>query len=312
MGISIALCFFGLLCLLGGAHALVTGGSNLAKQWRISPGWIGFIFIAIGTSLPEFTVSVFAGLKEETALVMGNILGSNAANAGLILGLTLLVKGIKTKKEETSAYIQVVLLATALTAILGYDGTLSQIDGGILFLCGIATFWKLWQREQRKAPERIEENRSSILRNLGWVTGGALLLWGGGRALVDGAIHLAQASNTSQEFIGLSFIALGTSLPELITSLMAAYRREPSMAIGNILGSNATNLFFILGSTALLKPIPLTALARSYDLPVVLLMTGVSSWILLKTQHLNRGQGILLLTLYFVCLTAGGWLHLSI
>jgi len=259
----------GLLLLLAGGEAIVRGASGIGLLARLSPAVVGLTIVGAGTSMPELVVSVQGSLRGENGIALGNIVGSNIYNVGLVLGLTAIVRPLLIQGNSVRFEWPVLALVTGQVLLLGRDGELDRLEGAFL-LGGLVVF--LWYvvlvaRRSTNPVERAEFatvvttlslGRSGggawALNGLGVAAGVALLAVGSG-ILVDGAVGLATTLGVSKAVIGLTIVAFGTSSPELVTSIVAAYRGRSDMAVTNVLGSNVFNLLGIGGLTALVAPV---------------------------------------------------------
>lgn len=289
----------GLVGLFFGGEALVRGSVNIARRMSISPLVIGLTVVGFGTSTPELLVSVQAALSGAPDIAIGNIVGSNIANILLIVGLTALVWPIRvagvTLRRDTTFMIVAGLLLVPLFA-LGEIGRLA----GTALLAGLSIYlvWTFLRPGQDTATDGNEAAPMSVVMSLLWVAGGLVALMFGARFLVEGAVSIARDFGVSEAFIGLTIVAVGTSLPELATSLIAAFRRQSEIAIGNIVGSNIFNVFGILGLTALISPIPVASRFPTFDLPIMIAVSLVLTGFLLTRPQISRGVGALMLIGY--------------
>lgn len=295
----------GLIGLFFGGEALVRGSVGIARRLAIPPLLIGLTVVGFGTSTPELLVSVDAALRGVPDIALGNIIGSNIANILLIVGLTALVWPISvmgaTLRRDTLVMVAAPLALVPIFA-LGYMGRLS----GVVLVAGLVGYlvWA-YRAPGDSAPE--DENLpapSSTLVSALWVIGGLVVLMVGARLLVDGAVSIARGYGISEAFIGLTIVAVGTSLPELATSLIAALRRQSEIAIGNIIGSNIFNVLGILGITAVISPIPVAGRFLSFDLPVMIAASLVLTALLLIRPRIGRWMGVALLAGYFAYVLA--------
>lgn len=299
----------GFVVLVTGANMLIDGAASIAKKSKISNIVIGLTVVAFGTSAPEFIVTIFATMQGNADLAIGNILGSNIANILLVLGISALIYPITVKRNTVRKEIPFSLLAALLLGILAndvfFDGDepsiLSAFDGIIflLFLAGFILYTFRISRIKDDLPENNNIREFTSFKSVSFIIIGLLGLVLGGKWIVDGAVEIAESFHVSQSFIGLTIIAVGTSLPELATSAVAAFKRQSDIAIGNVVGSNVMNIFWILGFNALIHPIPLNP-ASNIDI----LMTIAASVILLLTIYtsrkyvIERWEGALMLVIY--------------
>ncbi|MEY8098634.1 calcium/sodium antiporter [Falsihalocynthiibacter sp. S25ZX9] len=291
--------FVGLLGLFFGGEALVRGSVGIARRLAIPPLLIGLTVVGFGTSTPELLVSVDAAWRGVPDIALGNIIGSNIANILLIVGLSALVWPIKvmgaTLRRDTAVMMSAALLLVPFFAF----GQMTRLSGLVLF--GVLVAYLIWA--YLKSGEAAEEDDSlkppaSTLVSVLWVIGGLVALMVGARFLVDGAVSIARGYGISEAFIGLTIVAVGTSLPELATSLIAAFRRQSEIAIGNIIGSNIFNVLGILGVTALITPIPVASRFLTFDLPVMIAVSLVLTLLLLTRPVIGRGIGVVMLAGY--------------
>lgn len=263
--ISIASVIFGLVLLTFWGNALVDGSVSIAKKFWISQAIIGLTIVAVGTSMPELIVSILASISENTEIAIGNLLGSNIANVLLILGVSACVFPIVLSRNTRFFDLPIVILTSILFLILVsdsfFDGAssnmISRIDGITLLIAAIA--YILYSLKHNNfipdASEEVEKITSPWKASL-WIMGGILVLFMGGKLLVDGAVDIAKSFWLSQAIIGLTVVAIGTSMPELATSIIAARRWNPDIAVGNVVGSSIMNILVILGISAIITPLP--------------------------------------------------------
>ncbi|MGQ9887654.1 MAG: calcium/sodium antiporter [Aggregatilineales bacterium] len=298
----------GLAGLFFGGEWLVRGSSRLARSFGIPPLIIGLTVVAFGTSAPELMVSLSAALGASSDIALGNVIGSNIANIGLILGLSALLFPIVVHIELVRREIPIMIVLSAATALMMGDGEVSRLDG-LLLLAGFVGFNLLMYREtmrERQANQLSDadlaegaENSAPInrLHAALLIVVGIALLVAGARLTVDNAVILARSVGVSELFIGLTLVAVGTSLPELATSLVAALRRQNDIAVGNVIGSNGFNLLLILGMTAVVRPVPASAEVIAFDAPI---MVGFALLALLfaANQRVSRWEAGALLAAY--------------
>lgn len=272
MGFDAVLVLSGLALLVAGGEALVRGAGGLALAARVAPAVVGLTVVAAGTSMPELVVSVQAAWAGSPGLAVGNVVGSNLFNIAAILGLTALLMPLRIQGATVRLEWPVLLLATLQFHLLVRDGSLDRLEGACL-LAGLVAFTAYAVRLARRdatAPEAEalgeiadasfgRRGRAALAFNLGAVAAGVGLLAGGSVLLVRGAVGLAASFGVSETVIGLTIVAAGTSAPELVTSLVAAWRGRDDIAVGNVVGSNIFNLLGIGGATALVHPLPVPA-----------------------------------------------------
>ena len=303
---SLALLLAGLICLFFGGNWLVRGASNLALSFGVSVLMIALTFVAIGTSMPELVVSVQAALAGKSDLAIGNVIGSNIANIGLILGATGLIAPLSVKAILLRRELPVMIVFTLVAVALALDGGIDRLDGSLLLLAFVGfniVFYRLAKREQGEREGIVADLDEKPPRESGRAREFCLLLLGilalvlGSRMMVDGAVNLARMVGISELVIAITLVAFGTSLPELAASLSAAYHGETDLAIGNIIGSNIANLLLILGLTAFVQPI---AVRRAEVMLEFLVMIAFAVLLLpfLRRQVLGRRQSAVLLGAY--------------
>lgn len=291
----------GLIGLFFGGDALVRGSVGIARRMAISPLLIGLTVVGFGTSTPELLVSVQAALRGVPDIAVGNIVGSNIANILLIVGLTSLVWPIRvsggTLRRDTAV---MVAAAIALVPIFAM-GQIGRVPGALLVI-GLAGYliWSYLQPGDAVDDDTDTSVPSPMLLSGLWVLGGLVILIFGARFLVDGSVSIARGFGISEAFIGLTIVAVGTSLPELATSIVAAFRRQSEIAIGNIVGSNIFNVLGILGVTALIKPIPVADRFLSFDLPIMIAASLALTTLLLTRPVIGRNIGLVVLITYVV------------
>jgi len=315
----------GLVLLVAGAEVLVRGAAKLAAQFGISPLVIGLTVVAFGTSAPETAVSVQAALNGSGDIAIGNVVGSNIANVLLILGVTALVAPLVVSRQLIRLDVPIMIGASLVTFGLAWDGELSRIDGALLFAAVVAyTLFLIISSRREKAAEADDEFAKEFglhepakphagLINAGLVIAGLVLLVVGSNFLVEGAVALARALGLSELVIGLTVIAVGTSLPELATSIMAAFRGERDIAVGNIVGSNIFNLLAVLGLASLVSPLPIgvSSSALAFDFPVMIAVAVACLPIFFAGYCIKRWEGALFVayyvayTLYLVLTSTG-------
>jgi cation:H+ antiporter len=256
----------GLVCLFFGGEYLVKGASRIALHFKLSPMVIGLTVVGFGTSAPELLVSLQAALEGEPEIAIGNIVGSNIANILLILGVSALIAPLIIPAQKMWRDLAFMLAATAVLWVMLLHPVVSRIDGLVL-LAGLVIFLVSAFYFGKSDPDDIEPAEGN--QGVAWAMtiGGLIVLVIGARLLVDSAVVIATSYGISEAVIGLTIVAVGTSLPELATSVIAAYRRQTEIAVGNIVGSNIFNIFGILGITALISPIPADPRFAAVDMP---------------------------------------------
>jgi len=310
MSLLTALTFMivGFVLLVWSADRLVAGASALARNFGVSPLIVGVTIVGFGTSAPEMVVSALASLEGNPSLAVGNALGSNIANIGLILGLTGLVYPMSVERSTCTRELPLLAAVTAATAILMVDGDLTRLDGLIL-AGGLAAFLAVMILRGKRARELDPSTRalmSEISHGMptrtatAWTVIGILVLPLSAQILVSGAVGTAEIMGVSEAVIGLTVVALGTSLPELAAAIASALRREDDLCIGNILGSNLFNLLGVLGIAALIHPMSIERILIVRDLPVMALTFVMLAMMSLLAGRVGRLSAGLLLTTYVV------------
>ncbi|MGE0484595.1 MAG: calcium/sodium antiporter [Gammaproteobacteria bacterium] len=301
----------GLVLLYFGGEWLVRGAAALAARTGISPLAIGLTVVAFGTSAPELVVSLQAALGGASDIAVGNVVGSNIANIGLILGIAALIRPLEVHVNVLRIDSPLMLAASVLMVALLVDGTVGRGDGLVLGLALLAYIgFTLWQSRRETAENQAEfaagipADHGSMAHHLLLVGAGLAALVGGGKALVGAAVAIATALGVSQAVIGLTIVAVGTSLPELAASIVAALRGQGDIALGNVIGSNLFNILGILGVTAMVSPLPRGEVG--WDTLGVMLLFALAVWPLALTgQRLVRGEGAALIGAYGAYI---GWL----
>lgn len=245
----------GFVILTLGAESLVRGASSIALKLGLSPLIIGLTIVAFGTSAPELAVSIKSAVAGNSGIALGNVIGSNIANIGLILGITALIRPIKIESQMVKRDIPIMIAASLLFWGLLLDDGLSFIDGAILSTLLVTYLSYSYFTADKQASDETEDVGQRQWLSIIFIIVGISMLVGGGILFVDGAVALAQSFGISEIIIGLTIVAIGTSMPELVTSIVAALKGQSDIAIGNVVGSNLFNILGILGVTALIHPI---------------------------------------------------------
>ena len=295
----------GFLLLVYGANWLVSGASAIAHKFGISPMVIGLTVVAFGTSMPEFAVNVFSAVRGSTEIAIGNIVGSNIANILLILGISSLIYPLTVKRDTAKKEIPAAFAIMVLLFIFASDGAVALLDGLVLLIFFVAFLWYTYRLAQAgEGAVSGEEARSQTFkRSFAQLAAGLGMLVLGGMATVHGAVDIATILGVSERVIGLTIVAIGTSLPELFTSAVAAYRKQADIAIGNVVGSNIFNVLWILGATSLIKPLPFSS-QNTFDVIIACIATALLFMaVLVGRRHLlERWQGGLFVVAYVVYL----------
>jgi cation:H+ antiporter len=299
---------FGLL--VWGADRFVMGAAGTARNLGVSPLMIGLTIVGFGTSAPEILVSVVAALQGNAGLAVGNAIGSNITNVALVLGATALVMPLSVHSRIVRRELPILIGVTVVAYLLLLDGTLDFHDGMLLML-GLAAMLSfvvyvgLTTRNGRD-PMALEYEAEvpmdlSLAQSLGWLLIGIIVLVGSSRLLVWAAVGIAEHFGVSDLVIGLTIVALGTSLPELAASIASALKNEPDIALGNVIGSNMFNLLAVLGVPGILSPAPVDPAVLSRDMPVMAALTVVlllMAWGFRGEARINRLHGVLLVVAY--------------
>lgn len=305
----------GIALLYAGGEGLVRGASGLAAAWGMPPLVIGLTVVAFGTSAPELAATLAAALDGAPELAFGNVVGSNLSNLGLVLGIAALLHPLRIEGLFLLREMPFLLASSIVILPMVYDGWIGRVDA-LLLSAGLAVFLfvllrpllgraSAGRRAEGGVPadEITEAARGGTLRNLVLTVAGIALLVLGAEALVTGAVALARTFGVSERLIGLTLVAIGTSLPELASTIVASLRREGDLLLGNLVGSNVFNLLFIVGATALVRPLEIVP---SHDLWVdlaVMLAVSALLWVLLAGgRRLGPRKGVLLLVSYLAWL----------
>ena len=264
----------GLVLLCVGGYAIVSGGVSLAKKLQISSMIIGLTVVAYGTSTPELAASLLAAFNSHTELILGNIVGSNVSNVGMVIGISAIFAPLLISKITVSRWIPIMIGVSLLVVAMSYDGEISKIDGILLIaaLIGFTVYTiKIVKKQKIQQNETIENvalegeyflskyKIETYPQSIGLIFVGIILLFLGGHLTVDGAVNIAESLGLSQLVIGVVIVAIGTSLPELITSIIAIAKKQTDIGVGNIVGSNIYNILLILGVSSAIVGIPVSS-----------------------------------------------------
>ena len=293
MLLEILFIIIGFVLLIKGADYLVEGASNIAKKFHIPEIIIGLTIVSIGTSMPELFVSLTSALEGYSDMAMGNVIGSNVCNLLLILGLSSVIRTIKFQENTKKYEIPMCFIISIIFMLLCNIGDgISRIDALLLlvlfigFISYTIVMGLKGQKEETK-EEKKEIVKINIVKNIIYVIGGIVALKYGGDFVVDNAVSIANRFNLSEKLISLTILAVGTSLPELVTSVTAAFKGNSDIAIGNIIGSNIFNMLLIIGASALIKPIIYNT---SYNLDMIILLLGTSLLMLFPVLSKNKNE----------------------
>ena len=299
----------GFVLLIKGADFLVEGASSVARRLRVSDLVVGLTVVAFGTSTPELFVNIFASIQGSTEIAIGNVVGSNIANILLILGVSAIIYPLSVTRGTVWKEIPFSLLAAVVLGIVANDrmidhasaSAITRIDG-LMLLCffGIFLYYSASiAKETENATSRALTEKTGIVKSGLMITTGLAGLTLGGKWIVDGAVKLASAFGMSQSLIGLTIVAVGTSLPEFATSAVAAYKKNTDIAVGNVVGSNIFNIFFVLGMSSVIRPLPFQAsLNRDVGMTVFSSMLLFLFMFTGKKRSLDRWEGMFFLVFY--------------
>jgi cation:H+ antiporter len=316
--ILLAICM-GIAGLTFGADRFVGAAAHLATRLGVSPLFVGLTIVSVGTSFPELLVTTTAVLDGHSAMGLGNVLGSNIANVFLVLGLSSLLQPVMVEPEVVGRDYSALLLATVIVWLMASNGVVSRLEG-VALLAGLIVYYGVTLRSARGSEDwklsgaTIKHGRlprQPLYRPMALLVVGLVMLLAGSRLLIWGGVGLAQAMGFSELVIGLTVVALGTSLPELATALTGIIKKQDSIAVGNVVGSNMFNTLAILGTISILRPLPITSENFTRDMPVMLLASLVL-WPISWSRHKGRGrvnrfEGGILLVFYgaYLYLLAG-------
>lgn len=302
---AVVLFFAGLMLLYFGAEYMVSGSSRFALSFGVRPLIIGMTIVALATSMPEMMVSLTAVLKGTSDIAAGNIIGSNIANIGLILGAAAMLSPMQVEKSTLKKDIPIMLAASLLLCLFALDGQLGFVDG-LLLLVGLTVFILYCvfgnQRKAKAQPasdDVVREEKRHRNRDIVLILVGIVGLGVGAELMVRSAISIARGFGISDMIIGMTVVALGTSLPELAASMMGAWKGEVDLSVGNVIGSNIFNLLFVLGVCSMIRPIAIEPSILRFELPLMLLFSFSLLPLIGRRMRIGRTEGGLLLAGYF-------------
>ena len=296
--IQVTLMVVGFIMLIKGADWFVDGAAGIAAKMGIPQLIIGLTIVAMGTSAPETAVSISSAIKGNADICIGNVVGSNILNVLIILGITATIVELKVAKSTIRYEIPYMIFITIVLLIMGYTGNkVTLLEGAILWALFILYLAYLFvMARKNNSDDEYQENKPAWKLVLYIVVGLAIIICGS-NITVDSAVSIAKAIGISERFIGLTIVAFGTSLPELVTSLAAARKGNADIAIGNIVGSNIFNILFVIGTTAFILPV--TFESKFIIDTIICIATGVLLWLgVFRKQKLNRKLGIVMLFVY--------------
>ena len=301
------LLILGLIVLVKGADLLVSGSASIASRLRISPLVIGLTIVSFGTSLPETLVSMVSGLRGNADLAIANLIGSNIANVLLVLGIAAIIRPLPVRNSTVVSEIPFSLTAAILVGFLAnaalfssfHELTISRLDGAILLFFFLLFMLYVYKVARETVPGETVASGLGPVRSVAYVLIGIAGLYLGGRWTVEGAVGVSRMAGVDEALIGLTIIAVGTSLPELVASAVAAYRNQADMAVGNVVGSNIFNLLWILGLTASFVELPFRVVSNS-DLIMVIFSSAMIILALVSSRKntILRWHGVVFVLLY--------------
>jgi cation:H+ antiporter len=300
MFMDAVLLLVGLALLLAGGESLVRGAVALSYRFGLPPLLVGLVIVGFGTSMPELLVSVQAALVGSPDIAVGNVVGSNTSNILLILGFAALLAPISAKIPGLKRDVIVMVIVALATLGLGWYGIVSRLLGGAIFAMLLAYLLTIYllDRNNPSASEATAKAQDPLWRTIAFVVGGLIALFVGADLLVDTASRIAREFGISEAVIGLTVVAIGTSLPELATAVVAAFRRQAEVALGNVVGSNIFNIFGILGVTALITPVPVADQIASFDIPVMVAVSIFLLALIFVRRGIDRLTGSAMLVTY--------------
>jgi cation:H+ antiporter len=311
--LTIVLFVLGFVLLIGGAELLVRGASRLALTLGIPPLLVGLTVVAVGTSSPELAVGVQSALTDNADVALGNVIGSNIANILLILGLSAVITPLAVARQLIRLDVPIMILVAMALLLAGLDGQVGRMEG-LLLTVGYAgyTIFSIMQSRKRRLEEAVVDaqveaiappptrRRAEVLLNIVLLVGGLALLIVGSDWLVDGAVALAQRIGIDELIIGLTVVAVGTSLPEIAASIVASLRGQRDIVVGNIVGSNIANILLVLGLTALISPIGIAVPREvlAFDIPFMIACSLACLPIFFHGMAISRAEGAFFLAYY--------------
>ena len=300
---TISLLIFGLTVLVIGGNLLLKAAVSISLRFGIPKLLIGMTVVSLATSAPELIVSIKSALKGSPDLAISNVLGSNIANLGLVLGITIVFSPINISKSIYKKEWPIMMFSAVYFLIVVLDGVISKTEGGILVCFLVMTISALIKLRDKDEVELENESEDSFLKSLLILFFGGLFLYFGSEWFIDGAIMLANSFGISERIIGITVVSVGTSIPELVTSLVAVLNKEKSISLGNLLGSNIFNVFAVLGITSIVTP--LTVIDQNiidYDIYIMLFFAAIILPLIFfpKKLVLGRKEGVIILLLYTI------------
>ena len=300
MVIDVLLLIVGLAVLIYGGDLLVNGSVKIAKHFSISPLIIGMTIVAFGTSAPELIVSIKASLAGSSEIAIGNVIGSNIANLALVLGLTALIFPLAIENQSLRVDWPVMMFASGLFYLFMLDGEIARWEGIVLFslLIGFVIWLLNIKKESSVEDDTNNTKKTSITKPILLVIAGLIGLYFGSEWLLNGAVNIAKQAGISEHIIGVTIIAFGTSVPELATSAIAAFKKQADISIGNLIGSNIFNIMAVIGLTGIITPIPVSKMVLDFDIFWVIGIAFILFPLMRFGRVITRTKGIFLLAIY--------------
>ena len=309
MFLDIVLLLIGIAVVIWGADKFTDGASSMARRWNVSEMVIGLTVVAMGTSMPEFVVSFFSALEGSADMSIGNVVGSNVFNTLFIVGFSAIMISMSLTKKLLTRDILFVIYASLILVALSHDGVLNRWEALVLLMCfGMYMLYSYYVSKQESQEEGVAGEVYGWIRTLVYIVLGIGCLVGGGHLLVSSASSLAMSLGMSERVVGLTILAAGTSLPELATSIVAARKGSKGLALGNAIGSNLFNIFFILGVSAFICPMNIKGIG-TLDW-IALVGSGIVLFIFGGTGHkITKMEGVVMIALYILYMVAlvMGW-----
>lgn len=309
MFLDIILLLVGIAIVIWGADKFTDGASSMARRWNVSEMVIGLTVVAMGTSMPEFVVSFFSALDGSADMSIGNVVGSNVFNTLLIVGFSAIMISMSLTKKLLTRDILFVIYASLILVALSHDGVLNRWEAFVLLMCfGMYMLYSYYVSKQESQEEGVVGEVYGWIRTLVYIVLGIGCLVGGGNLLVSSASSLAMSCGMSERVVGLTILAAGTSLPELATSIVAARKGSKGLALGNAIGSNLFNIFFILGVSAFICPMNINGIG-TLDW-IALVGSGIVLFVFGGTGHkITKMEGVVMIALYILYMVAlvMGW-----
>ena len=306
--LDVVLLLIGIGIVLWGADKFTDGASSMARRWNVSEMVIGLTVVSMGTSLPEFVVSLFSALEGNADMSVGNVVGSNLFNTLMIVGISALFVSLTLTKKLISRDILFVVFSSVILVALSHDGEINRWEGLVLLICFCMYMYYAYLSSKQEKEEVSDAETYGWGKTIFYIILGIGCLVGGGNLLVSSATSLALSCGMSERVVGLTILAAGTSLPELATSVVAARKGSKGMAIGNVVGSNLFNIFFILGASSLICPLAIKGIG-TLDW-VALVGSSLLLFAFGRTgRKITRTEGIIMLSLYILYMVAlvMGW-----